>query len=237
MREIANTRLFAERALYAAQQAPQLLRWEAELISMQLADQPGPRALIETSTSIASSLDRASRTAETLPDRIVAEREAILQAFEEQEGRLSALTRDIQQALQAGEQMSTALTATLSAFDALSKRFGVGEPRPVKTPSPDARPFDVLDYAQTAREVAAMAAELHELLTQLNTTLDSPALEAQIANLDAVSGRATEQVRGLLNHAFLLLAGLTLLVGVTVAVLRALVPRRPKDHTAMPPMA
>ena len=227
VREVSQARLVAERALFAAQHAPRLLRWEIELLTLQISTQPEMQTLLSNSTSLAASLDRASRTAEALPDRITAEREAILRELEDQEGRLTALSAELRLTLEAGDRMSTSLTTTLATSDALMKRFGVGEPRPERVPNPDARPFDVLDYARTAQEVAAMAGQLQGVLTQLNTTMDSPALEVQLARLDTASQRAAAHVGSLLNHAFLLAAGLILLAAIAVVAVRKCA-QRPK---------
>jgi hypothetical protein len=220
IREVTQTRLFAERALFAAQQAPRLLRWEIELLTRELSRQPNMQTLLSNSTSLTASLDRASRTAEELPDRVTREREAIMRELKDQEGQLISLSAEIKQTLEAGDAMSTSLNTTLGTFDALMKRFGVGEPGPEKPPDPDAKPFDILDYAKTAAEVAAMADELQGVLKELNTTLDSPALDAQVANLNAASAQAAAEVRGLLTHAALLIAGLIVLTFVGVLVVR-----------------
>ncbi len=227
VREITQTRLFAERALFAAQHAPQILRWEVELLTLQLGDQPAMQTLVSNSTSLTESVDRTSRTVEELPDRISAEREAILNALKDQEGQLIKLTEQVEATLNAGDDMSTSLNTTLITFDALMKRFGVGEPvTNAAPPDPDAKPFDILDYAKTADEVAAMAEQIGKVLNDLNTTLDSPALDAQIAKLNDVSTQAAAQARGLMNHAFLLGAGLIVIACAGALLVRKLGQKR-----------
>ncbi len=220
VREVTETRLFAERALFAAQHAPRLLRWEIELLTWELSHQPEMQTLLSNSTSLTASLDRASRTAAELPDRITSEREAILSELKDQEGQLVALSAEIKQTLEAGGQMSTSLNTTITTFDGLMKRFGVGEPKPEKAADPNAKPFDILDYAQTAEHVAGMADQLHGVLTELNATLDSPALDTQIAKLNDVSARTAAEVKDILTHATLLVAGLIALTILGVLVVR-----------------
>ena len=154
-----------------------------------------------------------SRTAAGLPDQIAAERKAILDALEQQEGQLNTLFKS-------GTAFSDSLGITVTNFDALMQRFGVGVPvTNAPPPATNARPFDILDYATTADRVTAMAAELNVTIKELNTTLDSPAL-------NRVSNQATTDVRGILNHAFLLGAGLIVLLFVCALVYRTVTGRK-----------
>jgi hypothetical protein len=166
-------------------------------------------------------VDRASRAAETisqtaeaLPAQISAEREAIMAALQEQQGQLSSL-------MNAGTEFSDSLTITITNFNALMRRFGVGEPRTNAAPAaPGARPFDILDYAKTAEQLTTMAGQLNETINELNAAVDSPALQK-------LSTQATSDARGLMNHAFLLVAGLVVLVLVCALIYRTLARRRP----------
>ena len=73
-------------------------------------------------------MERFAHVAEQLPSQLSTEREAILQALQAQEKNLTPLVNEVRQTLTAGTQMSTSLNTTLTTFDALMKRFGVGEP-------------------------------------------------------------------------------------------------------------
>ncbi|MHB1306609.1 MAG: hypothetical protein ACYDC1_14315 [Limisphaerales bacterium] len=118
--------------------------------------------------------------------------------------------------------MSSSLNTTLTTFDALMKRFGVGEPDTAPAPPSDARPLDILDYARTAEQLAVAARELDALLKEATNTLDSPALTARLKDLNAVSDRIKADARSVLNHAFLLGAGLVLLTFVCGVAYRRL---------------
>ena len=83
-REIAQTRLLAERALYIAHRMPNVLRWQTELLALTTTEMPAARQLVTNSTQIAESLDRFSRVAEALPGQIRTEREEIVKALESQ---------------------------------------------------------------------------------------------------------------------------------------------------------
>jgi hypothetical protein len=172
-REIAQTRLFAERALYVAQKMPMLLRWQTELLTIKTVDLPAVRQLVTNSTELAASVERFARVAEQLPQRLSAEREEILKALQSQEKNLTPLINEVRQTLTAGSQMSTSLNTTVKTFDALMKRFGVGETNQAGPPDTNSQPFRIQDYGQTAVQVEAMARQLTDLVKMLDEALAS----------------------------------------------------------------
>jgi hypothetical protein len=224
IREVTRSRLFAERALFAAQRMPFLIRWQTELLADQVAREEQVTNAIASTERLSRAADSISRTAELLPDRLSSERKAILDSLEAQEGRLRDLSAEVSRTLQAGEKMSTSLNTTLTTFDGLMKRFGVGEPSttPLDTNSP---PFNILDYARTADQVGAMAQQLDVLLKDASGTVDTPALDKRIAQLNALSNQAKADAQSVLNHAFLLLAGLILLIFACALLYRRLAAR------------
>jgi hypothetical protein len=91
------------------------------------------------------------------------------------------------------------------------KSFGVGE-RTGSLPVTNSPPFNILDYAQTADRVAGMAQQLDTLLKDASGSVEAPALDKRIAELHALSGQARADAKFVLNHAFLLAAGLVILL-------------------------
>jgi hypothetical protein len=214
VREITETRLFAARAMYAIQRMPWLVRWQSELLLLNTTSQPKIARALTNVTELSESVDRASQaaaslsqTAAALPAQMADERRALVAALDAQEGKITTM-------LESGTEFSAALNTTIESFDALMKRFGVGEPDTNATPpNPNAKPFDVLDYATTAEQVTAMAKELTVVINDLNNSLDSPAL-------DRLSKQTTADVRGLANHIFLLAAVLVVLMLVCALIYR-----------------
>jgi hypothetical protein len=269
VREVTRSRLFAERAMFMAERMPFLLRWQIELITDDLLRQGQVVRTVDSAERIGRATESVSKTAAELPERITAERKAILEALETQEGKLRELSADVTHTLTAGEKMSTSLNATLKTFDALMQRFGVGDQTPVAPPDPGAPPdsasppdfaappglaalpgpaastapaaspgpaaplgpsssadraprrFDILDYAKTAEQVTAMSKELNEVIKELNTSLDSPALDARIVAVNRVSDHAVANVRGLIYLVFALAGGLVVLAFVCAWTYRA----------------
>lgn len=214
VREIAQSRLFAERALYVTQKMPMLLRWQTELLSLNATDTPAIRQMISNATQIAISVERFANIGEKLPGQLSNEREAILKELHSQEKEVAAL-------MASGTLMSTSLNATLTTFDGLMKRFGVGETnntsKPADTNSP---PFNILDYAQAAREVASMSQQLDALIKDAGSTIASPALDKRLADLQAVSEKARTDAKSVLNHAFLLAGGLVVITFICALMFR-----------------
>ncbi|MFN0067130.1 MAG: hypothetical protein ACKVYV_05785 [Limisphaerales bacterium] len=232
VREVTRTRLFAERALFTSQRMPFLLRWQVELLADRTLRQSDvARAvtnvaqLTESAERLSRAAESASQTAATLPDRVSAERAAILAALEEQEGRLRELSAEVGRTLAAGERMSGSFNTTIGTFDALMRRFGIGEPDRSAPGQAAGPPFNILDYARTAEQLTLMAQELNTLLHSTEEGLDSPALDRRLKELDATMARTKADAKAVLNHAFLLAAGLVLLAFACALAYRRLAPR------------
>lgn len=240
VREVTRTRLFAERALFAMQRVPFLVRGQIEYLADRLYAGPAGIKTLGLAERVTESAERITKTAETvgqtaaqLPDRLAAERQAILTALEAQEGKLRELSAEVGRTLAAGEKMSASLQPTIVSFEALMKRFGVGEPKPqgASPPNPDAKPFNILDFAHTAEKLTVMARELEVLIKSLGTTLDSPALDQRLEAVSATAERAAGDVKSLLNHAALIGAGLIVLAFTCALAYRRLAPRAARSDS------
>jgi len=225
VREVTQTRLLAERAMFTLQRMPFLLRWQTELLAYQLAGQPAVELALTNTTRLADSADRISRatesvsqTAARLPDRISAERKAILDALDQQEGKLKDLTAQVDRALESGAKMSTSLNTTIRSLDALMKRFGVGEPSTNASPATsdtNSPPFNILDYGQVADRVAAMAKEINTLVVTVNQS---------VPQIERLSHQTTADAQKVVDRGFRL--GLVLIIVLlTGAVLAGLLYR------------
>jgi HAMP domain-containing protein len=214
-REIAQTRLFAERALYVTQKMPMLLRWQTELLSLDTMQAPTVQQVVTNVSQLTASVERFARVAEQLPMQVSNEREKILKGFQSQEKQLTPLANEVRQTLTAGSQMSTSLNTTLITFDSLMKRFGVGEPPTNDAPDTNSPPFNILDYGQVADRVGAMATNINTLVNSVNQS--APQFER-------LSQKATADANKLVDRAFRL--GLVLIAALlTGAVLAGLVYR------------
>jgi hypothetical protein len=210
VREIAQTRLFAERALYVTQKMPIILRWQMELLSLNAADLPAVRQLVANSTDIAASVDRFARVAEQLPGQVSTERAEILKALQSQE-------RDVTSLMTAGTQMSDSLNTTLTTLDVLMKHLGVGETNNAGPPKANAEPFRIQDYTATAGQLEATARQWTELLRMLDQTLGSTNLLQLSAQVAPAVQQAQASGKGIVDYAFW--KGILLVVVVLAAAL------------------
>lgn len=202
VREIAQTRLFAERTLFVTQKMPTLLRWQMELLSLNVTTIPSVQQLVTNSTQISTSVERFAAAAEKLPGQISAERAEILKALEAQEKNLTPLVNEVRHTLAAGSQMSTSLNTTLATFDALMKRFGVGETNNATPPDTNAAPFRIQDYGQAAGQFEQMARQLTELLLAVEETTGSNNLSRISTQLTPVVQQAQTSGKEIVDYAF-----------------------------------
>jgi hypothetical protein len=171
---------------------PYLLRLQAELLTEQVAQQPGVHGVLTNTAHISESMDRISRAADSisqtaaqLPDRIATEREAILKALDQQDGKLQGLAAQVDRSLVDAGKMSDSLSITITNFDALMKRFGVGEPSTNSAADTNSPPFNILDYGKTAAQIGDMAKDLNMLITSANQSVPRVAQLGQQATADA----------------------------------------------------
>jgi hypothetical protein len=214
-RELAQTRLFAERALYVTQKMPMVLRWQAELLSLNTLNLPTVQQLVTNSSELTASMERFAVVAEKLPGQLSAEREAILKELQSQEKSLTPLVNEVQQALAQGAQMSTSLNTTLTTFDKVIQRLGVGETNSAGPPGTNSQPFRIQDYTQSAAQLEATARRLTEMLVTLDQTLGSTNLAQLSAQVSPAVQQAEAGGKQVVDYAFR--KGLLLLAFVLVA--------------------
>jgi hypothetical protein len=96
--------------------------------------------------------------------------------------------------------MSTSLNTTLTTFDALMKRFGVGDTNNAGPSDTNSAPFRIQDYGQTAVQLEGAARQLTELLVTLDRTIGS----TNLLRLSAQVAPAVQQTGGreIVNYAF-----------------------------------
>jgi hypothetical protein len=119
--------------------------------------------------------------------------------------------------MSSGTQMSDSLNTTLTTFDALMKRFGVGETNNAGPKATNAEPFRIQDYTQTAAQLEKTARQLTELLITLDQTLGSTNLAKLTAQAGPVVQQAQTSSKEIVDYAFwkgILLVGVVLLAAL-----------------------
>jgi hypothetical protein len=224
---IEQSRELAERVVAYAERAPTLMRWQAELLTLQVAEQPAWQQVLSDLGRTSGSMDSISKTAEGLPELVdaqrkaaidqlfqgvAAERSAILAELNSKEATIQTLLGQLRETMNAGGEMGKSLTATIQSLDSFVHY--VSPPQSVTAPPPAeaGKPFNVLDYGKTATDVGGMARDLSALLGSVDKSVPAIARASQ---------EAGENLKGVVDHAFWrgLVLILTLLVGSVPAAL------------------
>lgn len=224
VREIAQTRLLAERALYIGQRSPSLLRLQTELLAIRLMEQPVVNRMVEVSESSAESVERITTVTESLPDRISAERKEILQALEEQSSDLTAMMAEVKAAIGHGEGALVQANTLVPAVDHLLEQLGAYEPA-----DPDAPPFEISEYTEVLRELQTVLAETNQVTANIQATLDAATHEESLRRMEAVTestlARGGAWVDSILLRGLLFIAASSVVIGGVVILVRRLSPR------------
>ncbi|MBS3953907.1 MAG: hypothetical protein KGZ88_13240 [Methylomicrobium sp.] len=195
-RELASSRLFAERGLFLARHMPTLVRWETELLIIQTAEMPQMEKLLNSTAQVAESADRFSQTAETLPGLISNERQQIVQALNEQQPGLVSLAAQTENALDAGKQMSDASNAALKSFQDVLRQL---QSHPS---NPNAEPFRINEYTAAASQINATALDLVKLLQTVDQTLAPGKFDELSARVNALTLQTQASGKELVDYTF-----------------------------------
>ena len=211
VRQLEQTRLLAERAIYYMQRLPYVVSLQVERMTSDMLYRPEVRELLADTDRISLSVERFAGVAEDLPDTFARERQAIIDQFANvlvaQEATLRPMLVELRQALEAGDGMAGSVDGVVKSVDTLLARWPA--PPPGVAPSPPGKPFDITEYTQAAAEFTRTANELQQLLTTLNA--QAPALASTV-------GSTIDQGRSLIDYLALRIAALiALLIGGTLA--------------------
>jgi hypothetical protein len=221
VRQVEQTRLLAERAIFYAQRVPVIFDLQLDRSLNRLAAGPESRKLLEQTSSLSSSAARFAAVAEALPGTFSAEREALIRQLNDvlntQAATLQPMLVDLRNALEAGNATATSVDQAARSIDALVARFA----KPPGDAARDTgRPFDINDYARAAEEISRAAAELQRLLDSMGT--QAPKLDTA---LDASFSKGQALADYLFVRAAWLIALLCAGLLATLLLYRWLAPR------------
>jgi hypothetical protein len=212
-RELTETRLFGERVLFMGQYMPQLVEWQLEMLATRSTRVPEVKQVIDNSTMIASAGDRIGKAAETLPGLIQSEREKIIDALKTEQGTLTELSKQVGVTMGQGSQMAKDTDETLKAFSAILDQFRTWP----TDPNNPAEPFHILDYAETASQIATMSQRVTELMHTLHSDKDSSGMNELTAQLAKQTQAITRDIVDYaIRQALLFVLISALILGVTV---------------------
>lgn len=213
VRELEQTRQLAERTIYYLQRLPSLLDLQIERLTYQFAMMPETQSLLADARRLSVGVEAAGMFADRLPAALATEREAALEQIQNllaaEQGRLEQLLIELRTTLQAGTETSMAVHDALTRFDELARRL---RKPPATRGGPPDRPFDITEYAATARDFAEAARELGALVARVDA-----------ADVDLIAQRAETAAQGLLDQLFvrflqlLLVLAVALIASITVS--------------------
>jgi hypothetical protein len=167
---------------------PRLIRWNLELLALDISQQGDIQTSLESFDALARSAESLSQTAQSLPEslrQLLAEAERTGQSL----GPLS----------QSLERSAKAVAEAGSAWGGLVAELG----KPPADPSQPSRPFDIREWEQTAAQISSAAIELRALLESVGTLADSKTLAGPLAELTARVEKVEAGSRALVDLAAL----------------------------------
>jgi hypothetical protein len=174
IREVNETAMHATRI---AASMPTLLRWNVELLALDLGRQASFESLVASLDAVTRSAENVSRTAEMLPDTL----RGLLDQVDASGRSLAPLAASL-------EQTASAIGAAGTSWKELVVEVQKQLPDPAEAAA--SRPFDVREWEATAAQVSTAAAELRALLDSTRGLVGSGELPAAV---EAVAARV-EQV-------------------------------------------
>jgi hypothetical protein len=206
VRELAQSRQLAERAVYYGQRTPKLLNMQVQQLVFELAVMPESVGLLQDIGRFSTAAQQTGSLAAELPELLAKERAATIDQLtgilDARQGQLQALVIELRATLEAGTATSDSVRGTIATLDTLMTRF---EPRASSaTTPPDRQAFDITQYTETLRQLGETTQQLQVLLSQV---------DAKAPALGQLSGQATAQAQSLVDHLFwrLVQLGLTLI--------------------------
>jgi len=203
---IDQSRELAERVVAYAERLPTLVRWQAELLALQVAQQPAAQDISADLGRTSRAIDSISKTAEGIPALVDAQRqaaidqffggvteqrEALLAELDSRDARIRSLLAELRETMDAGGRMGDSLTGTIRTLDGFVRY--VSPPKDPNAPPSTGKPFDPLDYGTAASQVGSMARDLNTLLASAGST--APALAK-------ISSGAGDDLKRVVDHAF-----------------------------------
>jgi hypothetical protein len=219
IREFNDTAMEMSRIVAAM---PRLIRWNLELLALEVSQQGEIESSLESFDVLARSAEALSQTAQALPEDL----HALLAEVEATGQTLGPLAESL-------ERTAAAVASAGSAWGGLVQQLN----KPPADRSQPSRPFDIREWEQTAAQVTSAAGELRTLLDSLQTFAASDALGAPLAELTSRVARVEASSRSLVDLAALRGLQLILVFFVLLFVYRRIegwIARRAADTLRTP---
>lgn len=230
-REIEQTRLFAERALYFFQRMPVLVSWQTELLFIDTVSEPEIRQIVENAATTSAAVAKVSEELATFraeaPDLIAREREATMAHVDrivdeqrragidqalaglraEREATIRQLAEEQERLGAVVADLRGAIEAGTTLSESLERTAGgfseLATRLGLDEPrAPDSEPFRIQNYTEAIREASNAAERLNELAGSLLGATSPEVLESRLALVERRLEQAELSANRLLDRAY-----------------------------------
>jgi methyl-accepting chemotaxis protein len=251
---VSNLSGTADRFTDVVQDLPAELRWQLQLLALNLEDTETVSSVRASLKQMSDSSARFASAAEQMPEQVRTQAEILLDRMDESQPEMRSTlseARDTAEAMRAAtrevRETGTALEGTLrsmtEAAGAVQETANVVEratkeiaaiewkkARPEGTPpEPRGEPFSFQAVTQSADAVTMTAGEMRQLLQELRELLDSDPLQANLTmvnqQVDEAVGRSGAELRTVVDHGAWRAAQLLALGFVLLVVYRVIAVR------------
>jgi hypothetical protein len=195
-RELTETRLFGERALFLGKRMPQLMKYEMELLTMRTADTQEVQAMVANSTQLATAADRFSQTLAQFPGMIRSEREQWIRDFHSEQKGLLELTQQAEKVTNGSARTAEWAERAIQSFN---RSLELINGRPKK---PDARPFDIREYTDAATRIEGMSQRMTTLLLELQSSVDGLDTKKFADLTDTVTAQTRQRSEAMVEYTY-----------------------------------
>jgi hypothetical protein len=195
-RELTETRLFGERALFLGKRMPQLMKYEMELLTMRTADTQEVQAMVANSTQLATAADRFSQTLAQFPGMIRSEREQWIRDFHSEQKGLLELTQQAEKVTNGSARTAEWAERAIQSFN---RSLELINERPKK---PDARPFDIREYTDAATRIEGMSQRMTTLLLELQSSVDGLDTKKFADLTDTVTAQTRQRSEAMVEYTY-----------------------------------
>ena len=218
-KSVDEVRLLAERAFYLGKRLPFMMNWHVKAAVSDALSEPGLQQIQAAVPQITDSVNRVTASVEKIPDQVAKERVAILDALNQQQPFIQATLQQVRGTVQDSDKLAGSALKVTQSVDGLLKQVNqtnaalnstmktldqtfIAPGRNVK-PDPNAKPFDIAQYTQSAAQFTTALQEANGLLGNASQLLQSPAIGRQAL---LVTTQGTELMNAALLRAMALVA-------------------------------
>ena len=195
-RELTETRLFGERALFLGKRMPQLMEYQMELLTARTTDTPEVKQMVATTTQVAAAADRLSQTFASFPGLIRTEREQWMGGFRSERHGLLDLSRHAEKVMSDSARTAESAERAMKSFNLALEHLSQ------KPKNASSRPFDIRDYTEAAEKFELLSQHLTALLNQFKGDVDGLDVKKFAELTDTVTLQTQQRSQAMVDYAY-----------------------------------